>query len=236
MEIRPIFSAMMRSKTGVILIAVQIALTLAILSNALYVVRDRTSEANRVSGVDDANLFMIAVNDKNTDGVLARQKRDEDALRAIPGVTSVAWTSQMPLSQSGSNTGIQTDPKQTESVASPAVYAGNETLMKTFGSKITEGRDFTSSDMLEINDALPDQPKHKVALVTKALAKKLFPNDASALGKVFYDGRGDPPIEIIGVVDTLVTPWVVPAGIPRTTATSHLFYRRVMCRLTTSMP
>lgn len=207
MEIRPIFSAMMRSKTGVILIAVQIALTLAILSNALYVVRDRTNEANRVSGVDDANLFMIAVSDKNSDGVLARQKRDEDALRAIPGVASVAWTTQMPLSQSGSNTGVQTDPKQTDSVASPAVYAGNDTLVKTFGLKMLEGRDFNSGDMLEINDNLPDQPKHKVALVTKALAKKLYPNDASALGKIFYNGRGDPPIEIIGVVDALVTPW-----------------------------
>ncbi len=207
MEIRPIFSAMMRSKTGVILIAVQIALTLAILSNALYVVRDRTSEANRVSGVDDANVFMIAIIDKNTDGVITRQKRDEDALRAIPGIASVAWTTQMPLSQSGSNTGIQTNPKQTESVASPAVYAGNETLVKTFGLKVIEGRDFNAADMQEIDPALPDQLKPKVALVTKALAKKLYPNDASAIGKMFYQGRGDPPIEIIGVVDTLVTPW-----------------------------
>lgn len=207
MEIRPIFSAMMRSKTGVILIAVQIALTLAILSNALYVVRDRTNEANRVSGVDDANLFMSVVADKNTDGVLARQKRDEQALRAIPGVASVAWTTQMPLSQSGSNTGVQTDPKQNDSVASPAVYAGDETLVKTFGLKIIEGRDFNAGDMQEINQGLPDQPKPKVALITKALAKKLYPNDASALGKVFYQGRGDPPVEIIGVVDMLVTPW-----------------------------
>ncbi len=207
MEIRPIFSAMMRSKTGVILIAVQIALTLAILSNALYVVRDRTNEANRVSGLDDANVFAIAVIDKNADGAIARQKRDEEILRAIPGVTSVAWTTQMPLSQSGSNTGLQTDPKQTESIASPAVYVGSENLVSTFGLKLIEGRDFNAGDMQEIDQGLPDQPKSKVALVTKSLAKKLYPNEASVLGKVFYQGKGDPPIEIIGVVDTLVTPW-----------------------------
>ncbi|MGH8500579.1 MAG: ABC transporter permease, partial [Methylococcales bacterium] len=207
MEIRPIFSAMMRSKTGVILIAVQIALTLAILANALYVVRDRTNEANRVSGVDDANLFMIAVLDKNVDNVFSRQKRDEEVLRAMPGVASAAWTSQMPLSQSGSSTGLQTDPKQTDSIASPSVYTGSETLVKTFKLKLLEGRDFTSNDMQETNDALPDQPKPKIALVTKALAKKLYPNDASVLGKLFYQGRGDPPIEIVGVVEELVTPW-----------------------------
>ncbi len=207
MEIRPIFSAMMRSKTGVILIAVQIALTLAILSNALYVVRDRTNEANRASGVDDANVFAIAVIDKSVDGAIARQKRDEEILRAIPGVTGVSYTTQMPLSQSGSNTGLQTDPKQTESIASPAVYAGSENLASTFGVKLIEGRDFNASDMQEIDQSLPDQPKAKVALITKSLAKKLYPNDNAVLGKIFYQGKGDPPIEIIGVIDTLVTPW-----------------------------
>lgn len=207
MEIRPIFSAMMRSKTGVILIALQIALTLAILANALYVVRDRTNEANRVSGVDDANVFMIATLDRDVEGVMARQKRDEDRLRAIPGVTSASWTSQMPLSQSGSSTGLQTDPKQSDSVASPSVYSGTEMLIKTLKLKLLEGRDFNASEVLETDNRLPDQAKPKVAIVTKALAKKLFPNDASVLGKLFYQGRGDPPIEIIGVVDELVTPW-----------------------------
>ena len=207
MEIRPIFSAMMRSKTGVILIAVQIALTLAILANALYVVKDRTSEANRVSGVDDANVFMIAVLDKNTDGVIARQKRDEDVLRAIPGVASVAITSQMPLSQSGSSTGIQVDPKAQDSQVNASVYAGSETFVKTLGLKIVEGRDLNASDMLEFDESKADKPQVKVALITTELAKTLYPNEASALGKNFYQGVGEPPIKIVGVVETLVSPW-----------------------------
>ena len=37
MEIRPIFSALMRNKTGPILVALQVALSLAILANALQV-------------------------------------------------------------------------------------------------------------------------------------------------------------------------------------------------------
>jgi len=207
MEIRPIFSAMMRSKTGVILIALQIALTLAILANALYVVQDRTSEANRVSGVDDANVFMIAVQDKDTNGLIARQKRDEDSLRAIPGVASVAVTSQMPLSQSGSSTGVQVDPKAQDSQVNAAFYIGSETFVKTLGLKIVEGRDFNASEILEIDNSKAEKTFAKVAIISKELAKTLYPNDASALGKVFYQGVGDPPIEIIGVVETLVSPW-----------------------------
>ena len=207
MEIRPIFSAMMRSKTGVILIAVQIALTLAILANALYVVKDRTNEANRTSGVDDANVFMIAVLDKNTDGVIARQKRDEDVLRAIPGVAGVALTNQMPLSQSGSSTGVQVDPKAQDQLTGPALYITSETFVETLGLKIVEGRDFNANDMLEVDESKADKPKVKIALVTKALAKKLYPDSASALGKVFYQNTSEPPIEIVGVVETLVSPW-----------------------------
>ncbi len=207
MEIRPIFSAMMRSKTGVILIALQIALTLAILSNALYVVQDRTSEANRVSGVDDANVFMISTLDKDTNGVIARQTLDQETLRAIPGIASVALTNQMPLSQSGSSTSVQVDPKAQDSEINAAFYISNETFVRTLGLKLIEGRDFNASEVMEVDESKPDKPFAKVAIISKDLAKTLYPNEASALGKVFYQGNGDPPIQIIGIVETLVSPW-----------------------------
>jgi putative ABC transport system permease protein len=41
MEIRPILSALLRNKTGPILVALQVALSLAILANALYIVNER---------------------------------------------------------------------------------------------------------------------------------------------------------------------------------------------------
>lgn len=207
MEIRPIVSAMLRSKTGVILIATQIALTLAILANALYVVRDRTNEANRVSGLDDANVFMLAVLDKNTDNVFANQHRDLDTLRALPGVANASWTSQMPLSQSGSNNGVQTDPKQTDSVATPAVYVTDDAFIDTLGLKLIAGRGFRSDEILEVNENIADPPKPKSVIVTRDLARILYPNDTQYLGKLVYQGRGSEPLSIIGVVDTLVTPW-----------------------------
>jgi putative ABC transport system permease protein len=45
MEIRPIFSVLMRSKTAPLLVAVQVALSLAILANALYVVNLRQASS-----------------------------------------------------------------------------------------------------------------------------------------------------------------------------------------------
>lgn len=49
MEIRPIVSALLRNKTGALLIAAQIALTLAIVSNSAYIIRDRVAISSRPS-------------------------------------------------------------------------------------------------------------------------------------------------------------------------------------------
>jgi putative ABC transport system permease protein len=206
MEIKPIFSAMMRSKTGVILISLQIALTLAILVNALYVVRDKTTEANRMTGLDDDNTFLITILDKNADDAYNRQRRDETLLKSIPGVVGVATTSQMPLTGNGSNNGLRLDPKQPDSSTAAAYYVVSENFVDAMQLKIIEGRNLTNNDMIEVDENLPDQPKAKVALVTQTLAKKLFPNEKSAVGKVFYSDS-DRPIEIIGVIETLVDPW-----------------------------
>ena len=53
MEIRPILSSLLRNKTGALLIAAQVALSLAIVANALYIIKDRMDRVARPSGVSD---------------------------------------------------------------------------------------------------------------------------------------------------------------------------------------
>ena len=78
MELRPIFSTLMRNKTGAILIALQVALTLAIVSNALFIITQRLEIASRPSGVDDeGQVFEIGIatlNDVSRDGNLRRRQ------------------------------------------------------------------------------------------------------------------------------------------------------------------
>ena len=56
MEIRPILSSLLRNKTGALLIAMQVALTLAIVANAAYIVRERMQLSARPSGVAEMTL------------------------------------------------------------------------------------------------------------------------------------------------------------------------------------
>ena len=96
MEIRPILSAMLRNKTAPLLIAAQVALTLAIVCNALYIINDRLSTAARPSGADEANVSeMRFYPHRAISDIRGMQLRDMEAIRAVPGVVSAAWTNQV---------------------------------------------------------------------------------------------------------------------------------------------
>ena len=51
LQIKPILAAMRHHKAGTVLIALQIALTLAIVCNALFIIQQRTGAAVRVPAV-----------------------------------------------------------------------------------------------------------------------------------------------------------------------------------------
>ena len=62
MEIRPIISTLFRSRTGPLLVALQVAISLAILANAIFVVQQRIAASQRPSGVaDEQNVGYIFV-------------------------------------------------------------------------------------------------------------------------------------------------------------------------------
>jgi putative ABC transport system permease protein len=212
MEIRPIFSALLRNKTGALLIAAQVALSLAIVANALYIIRDRLALTARPSGVaEETNLFRIGVaplKDPDTpEAKLDLQQRNAEVLRSVPGVVSVALTNQTPLSQSGWNMGLSLKPNQTKTTTNTALYFGPDSLVKTFGLTLVEGRDFTADDVEQI-DPDKSQDLGRVGIISQVLAKKLFPNE-SAIGKSVYTGFGSDaePFQIVGVVERLQTPW-----------------------------
>ena len=207
MELRPILSAMTRRKTGVLLIALQVALTLAILSNTLYVVRDRLVEANQPSGLDEDVVLHVTLRDNERDVTGGVIDGDLDALRGIPGVMSAAFVDQIPLSNSGSNSAFDRRPDADSPSTSAATYSGDASLLDTWGLRLVAGRGFRSDEVTLRNQDDGDVARSRVVIVTSAMAKSLFPEAANVVGKIIYQGTGTPPQEIVGVVDQLITPW-----------------------------
>ena len=134
MEIRPIISTMLRNKTAPLLIAAQVALTLAIICNALYIIRDRLSTAARPSGVDEQNVAHIRFYPhREIADLRGMQDRDIEAIRAIPGVVAAAQVNQIAMSQSGWNTGGLTTDKDVPTDINTGYYFGQHSLVDALG-------------------------------------------------------------------------------------------------------
>ncbi|MDO8041840.1 ABC transporter permease [Janthinobacterium sp. SUN137] len=210
MEIRPILSALMRNKTGAVLVAVQVAISLAILANALYIVNLRQAIAARPTGVAAENdIFYVKVQsmDKGSpQRQIAEQKRQAAILRAVPGVVSVAQTTQAVLSRSGSSTNVAAKRGQAAASAGTSMYFTPDSLVRTYGLKLVEGRDFHPDEVPEINEDV-DEIFPKVVIVTRAAAQKIWPGETSFVGKPLFNGTGDNDDEmrVIGVVERLQT-------------------------------
>ena len=209
-EIRPIVSALMRNKTGALLIAFQIALTLAVLCNALYVVDDRLKVAERPSGVVENEVFWIRMRATGTiRDAASAQKADEQALRHIAGVKSVTWASQIPLGMSSSSSGLNLTREQTNATLSGSVFMSSNSLVDALGLNLIQGKDFTADQYIEREPRSQDQTNvPKATIISLDAAKVLFPDTSNYVGKVIYWGSGDGAIAltVIGVVETLQAP------------------------------
>ncbi|HEX8605520.1 MAG TPA: FtsX-like permease family protein [Pseudoduganella sp.] len=209
MEIRPILSSLLRNKTGPVLVAVQVALSLAILANALHIVNVRQAVADRPSGVQrEEDIFHLEVGDLKRQGtfneILAEQIRQAELLRAVPGVQSVAQTNQVPLSRSGNNTGMSASPAQLKVTTGASFYVSPDSLARTWGLKLVEGRDFLPTEVFNL-DMAKDEYATDTIIVTQALARKVWPDATHYVGRTMYFGTGKDAVatRVVGIVERL---------------------------------
>ncbi|HSX58895.1 MAG TPA: FtsX-like permease family protein [Tahibacter sp.] len=206
MEFRPILSALMRSKVALVLIGLQIALTLAIVCNALFIISQRLQLMSRDSGINEADTFTIgSLGFGSAFNVKTTIEEDMAMLRGLPGVVDATPTNTVPLSNGGWSTGISLKPEQKISTAPSAIYFVDEHGLNTFGAKLAEGRFFTADEITFRERG--DNTWPPVMVVTRALANKLFPGE-SALGKQAYLDNEAAPQTIIGVVERTQVPWI----------------------------
>jgi len=207
MGLRPIFSALMRNGAGALLVAIQIALTLAIVVNAVFVTQQRVTKIGRDSGMDDQNIFAVPVTSFEKDhDFFAMVRGDLAMLREMPGVIDAAPTNQIPLSGGGSSTQFYSLPDKKGEKSPVAYYNTDDHGTKTLGVKLAGGRTFSSTDVEYREKDVQGMPG--TAVVTRAFAEALFPKDKDHLvGKTFYDDQSKPTV-IAGVLEQMHGAWV----------------------------
>jgi putative ABC transport system permease protein len=202
---------MRRNKVGAILIAVQMAVTLAILCNGLFIIEQRVASSKRPTGVDEANLFaLINLWVGNPTDLAARLQADLAALRSVPGVIDAFATNSYPLSDGGSTDGVSLHPDQRDAMALSALYFTDEHGLNTLGLKLIAGRNFNAGEIVD-KVGYTDFTPPSAVIITRALADKLFPG-GNALGQSVYVASEKHQTTIIGIVDRLQVPWVQAGG------------------------
>lgn len=206
MVIRPIFSALLRNSAGAILVALQIAITLAIVVNAVYLTQQRVSLVGRPSGIDDRNIFSFPVEGFEKDfDFLAMVRADMALLRQMPGVIDAAPISQVPLSGSGSSSGYYSLPDKKGKDSPANIFRTDDHGATALGVKLSAGKNLDST-MVEWKQK-DDQGQPPVAVVSQGFAEALFPGEKNLVGKDFYDDQSK-PVRIIGVIEHMHGSWV----------------------------
>lgn len=205
MEIRPIISALMRSKVTLILIGLQIALTLAIVCNALFIISQRLEKVSRPSGMNEADTFIVGSSGFGANFNVANAiAEDLVLLRGLPGVAAVAPVNSVPMSDGGWSEAVFLTTDQKTNTTGGAYYFVDDHGLDAYGLKLIGGRNFKPEE-ISARDHNSDGWTASL-IITKALADKLYPGQ-DAIGKQLYLDQKKPPRTVIGVVERMQVPW-----------------------------
>jgi putative ABC transport system permease protein len=207
MQLRPIVAALGRHKVATLLIVLQVALTLAVASNALFIVSTRIIHLSRPTSTDEAHLFVIRNGwrlGQNATQIDANIRTDLDTLRHVSGVRDAFSSQGFPLGGYNVNivTHLKLPPDQKTSAQLVTFFASDEHTIDTLGISLIAGRNFRPDEITTIGPN--DKMSPPGVIVTRSLADKLFP-DGSALGKTVY--LPDGPAAIIGILASLQGPF-----------------------------
>jgi len=206
MEIGPIWRAILSSKGSYLLIALQIAVTMAIMVNAIAIMQERAGKMARPSGTDEDNILTL-LSIAFVPDVNMRTLIDEDLtmLRSMPGVRDAIATNSFPLRSGGWSMGLATQAGPDQDGIGTAIYFADEHAVNSFGTNLIEGRNFAPEEISWDDNNSSHWPA--MGIISEALARQLFPEEKnSVIGKTVFINESD-PVQIIGIVDRLQAPW-----------------------------
>jgi len=208
MDILPILSTLRRHKLTAWLLILEIALTCAIVCNAVFLIGQRLQHMDMPSGIVEHELVQIQLGYiGKTPDAKAQTQTDVAALQQIPGVKQVALDRYLPFSTDGmSNTGIDLKPRQQENTLDAGQYLG-QNLLPTLGVRLVAGRNFLPGEYVDFDTAVAAlnggdmKGLPQTMIITQAIAERLWPGQ-QALGKTLYTDSGI-PFRVVGVIAVL---------------------------------
>src|SRR5690348_9470582 len=207
MDIAPIFKTLRRHRVIVWLLALEIALTCALVCNGGFLIVQRLHHMDMPSGVaENARVVVQQAPVNPPPDRYARAPAELAALRQIPGALAVGISNQLPFGGDSSNANVRLAPTQQHPTMSAGTYFG-ENLVQAFGLHVIAGRTFRPDEFVKADVVLAGLKSGDYkgfpapVIVSRALGERLWPGQP-ALGKLFYL-TPQASFRVIGVVDGL---------------------------------
>jgi putative ABC transport system permease protein len=208
LDILPILLSLRHNKIGALLIGLQIALTLAIVANSVFVIQIYLRQTQRPSGLDEANIFTMSnewVTGTEAE-VESRTNEDVIALRSLPGVIDAEATGAFPLCGCGGLYNLELKDEKKDKYHQTAIdtYLVDDHALAAYGLKLVAGRWFTPTEVGMARFTNPDVPV--AAVITRQLANELFPS-GNALGQLVSVVR-EKPSRIVGILESATSTYL----------------------------
>ena len=189
-----------RRRARNILVVVQMALALVLLISSGLMIRTFQALKHVDPGFvrpEEVQTLRIGIPSAALpDGmkVVRMEQAIADKIAAIPGVTSVAMSSAIPMTGDSWNDPLFAQDKEYAEGKLPPLRefkVVSPGLLKTMGNTLLAGRDFTWTDVYE---------KRPVVIVSENFAREMWQDPGNALGKQIRESMKAQWREIIGVV------------------------------------
>jgi hypothetical protein len=209
-----------RHRVRSVLVVVQVAIALVLLVSAGLMIRTfqsmRTVEPGftQPAHLQIMRIFIAASLVPDAERMTRMQHDIQDKLSSIPGVTSAAFGSAMPMEGFGLNLGVlnwgvvrpddrvdpvsDTPPSRLFKYVSPGFF-------HTAGTRVVAGREIMWTEVYGLRP---------VVMISENLARELWGTPTAALGKRLRQLPGMPGHEVIGVVQDVRENGVYPTGAP----------------------
>jgi predicted permease len=183
-----------------LLLGVQIAICAVLVTSSMVAVRGLVRSLHNNFGFEPLNS-MLAQNDLSMagyrgDAVPAMQRRMIDAMRTIPGVTSVGLIDQAPLSSGRPHISNVFRDKTTDLIPANAltdafIFNISPEYFDAAGTALLSGRAFTLHD---------DKNAPRVSVINQEFAREVFESATNAMGR-YYKMQDGTRIQVVGVVE-----------------------------------
>lgn len=188
-----------------LLLAIQTACALAVISNALSIIAKQLDFALSPTGLQENNLWVLETRPADgsrlpSEAAMAELQR----LQKISGVDNAALLNDLPLRNYGWRTSIwPTATRAKNEELHVGIFFASPNGFDTLGLHLAAGRKFIDSEFQRTSSLGTLPPR---TMISAALAERLFGSAQAAIGQKVYT-KVVGAVTVIGVIPTLQSSW-----------------------------